>query len=61
MRYSNSRNKKITHYRQAPASKVEVEAYLLKDTPLPGAERVDAWLAERSCYRGIRFYRVLEP
>ncbi|MCL2075053.1 MAG: cation diffusion facilitator family transporter [Betaproteobacteria bacterium] len=41
--------------------KVEVEAYLLKDTPLPGAERVDAWLAERPCYRGIRFYRVLEP
>ncbi|MCL2021383.1 MAG: cation diffusion facilitator family transporter [Betaproteobacteria bacterium] len=36
--------------------KVEVEAYLSADAPLPGAERVDAWLAEHSCYRGISFY-----
>jgi hypothetical protein len=40
--------------------RVEVEAYFPPNTPLPDAaalrQRVDAWLTERPCYRGIAFY-----
>jgi divalent metal cation (Fe/Co/Zn/Cd) transporter len=42
--------------------RVEVEAYFLPDVPLPDLEalkqRVDAWLVERPCYRGVAFYRM---
>jgi len=44
--------------------RVEVEVCFSSDTVLPEAEtlkpRVEAWLAERPCYRGVTFYRVLE-
>ena len=43
--------------------RVEVEAYFSPDAQLPDAEtlkqRVEAWLVERPCYRGVAFYRVL--
>jgi len=43
--------------------RIEAEAYFPADAPLPDAEtlkrRVDAWLVERPCYRGVAFYRVL--
>jgi cation diffusion facilitator family transporter len=42
--------------------RVEVEAYFSPDAPLLDAEllkqRVDIWLAERPCYRGVTFYRM---
>ncbi|MCL1861527.1 MAG: cation diffusion facilitator family transporter [Proteobacteria bacterium] len=43
--------------------RVEIEAYCSPDAQIPDAgafkQRVDAWLAERPCYRGVSFYRVL--
>ena len=45
--------------------RVEVEAYFSPDAPLPDVQslkqRADAWLAERPCYGGVVFYRILEP
>jgi cation diffusion facilitator family transporter len=42
--------------------RVEVEAYFSPDAPILDAEtlkqRVDAWLTERPCYRGVTFYRM---
>ncbi|MDR2881805.1 MAG: cation diffusion facilitator family transporter [Azoarcus sp.] len=42
---------------------VEIEAYFSPDAPLPDVgtlkQRVDTWLGDRPCYRGVTFYRVL--
>ncbi|MDR2925814.1 MAG: cation diffusion facilitator family transporter [Azoarcus sp.] len=42
--------------------RVEVEAFVSEEEPLPEAEilnqRIAAWLAERPCYRRVSFYRM---